>query len=104
MSFFSRLLGPRAVPSSVPAPDRDRARVLYKFDACPYCVRVMVKAKELGLELDMRDTRRDRAHHEEMVKRTGRTQVPLLFVDDQPLWESADINAWLTAYASRSPA
>ena len=104
MSFFSRLFGAPDVPSAVPSPDQDRELVLYKFDSCPYCVRVMVKAKALGLELEMRDTRRDRAHHEEMVKRTGRTQVPLLFIDGQPLWESADINAWLTAYASRSPA
>ena len=75
--------------------------MLYKFDACPFCVRVMRHAEELGLDLDTKDTRAEDGVRDELREKTGGTQVPCLFIDGQPLLESADINRWLSAYSAR---
>lgn len=87
-------------PHGPPAPGEAHELVLYKFDACPYCRRVQRTIDELGLDVQMRDTRRDRAARQEHVQRTGRTQVPCLYIDGEPLFESSDINAWLRAHAA----
>lgn len=112
--LFRRLVrrpsGPPAPPQQVaksmgvPAPDRPRELVLYKFDACPYCQIAMAAAEDLGVPLTLRDTRRDPSARADHVARTGRTQVPCLTIDGEPLFESADIVAWLQAYAHRGPA
>lgn len=94
---------PKRPTWSVPAPDQDRALLLYKFDACPFCVRVMRHAEELGVDLDMKDTRAEDGVRDELREKTGGTQVPCLFIDGQPLLESADINRWLTEYSQRRP-
>lgn len=91
-----------AVPDTVPSPDRPRALALYKYDACPYCQRVLRRIDDLGLEVELRDTLRDPSHRTALRERTGRTQVPCLFVDGEPLFESADIVSWLDAYAQRA--
>ena len=75
--------------------------VLYKFDSCPYCRRVQRVIVDLGLPVEQRDTRLDRAHREALYRQTGRTQVPCLFIDGQPMFESADIIAWLQDYSLR---
>lgn len=101
--LFSRLFSPqpRPVPDTVPAPDQQRELVLFKYDACPYCVRVLRTLQKLDLEVELRDTRRDPQARAELRSQTGRTQVPCLFVDGQALFESADITSWLRAYATR---
>lgn len=92
-----------AVPEHVPSPDKDRTLVLYKFDACPYCRAVQRQIIDLDLsEVGMEDIRRDPSAMRTLREATGATQVPCLFIDGQPLLESADINAWLTAYAARN--
>lgn len=92
-------LSSRALPDHVPSPDRDRTLVLYKYDSCPYCQRVARGIEALGLTIQTRDTLVERGAREELYEKTGRTQVPCLFIDGEPLFESADILAWLTAYA-----
>lgn len=101
MSFFGNIFGsgePDPVPAHVPAPDQPRELVLYKYDTCPYCIRVARVIEELGLEVPTRDTVRDRSARGELREQTGRTQVPCLFIDGQALFESRDIVAWLRAY------
>ena len=91
-------LGPAlGVPAPVGAPNL----VLYKFDACPYCQLVMREAASLGIVLPMRDTRADPAAAADHRAATGRTQVPALYIDGKPLFESADIVEWLRVYARR---
>lgn len=69
---------------------------LYKYDACPYCQRVMRAVDALGVNVDYRDTMRDRRWREDLVKRAGGTQVPALLIDgERVLLESADIIDWL---------
>ena len=95
----------RSAPSvpafGVPAPDQPRQLVLFKFDSCPYCKVVMASLAELGIQPILRDTRTDPDARREHRARTGRTQVPCLYIDDEPLFESADIVRWLEVYAAR---
>lgn len=84
----------------VPAPDRPRELVLYKFDTCPYCVRVFRALEALGVAVAREDVRTDPAARLFLQQATGRTMVPCLFVDGEPLFESLDIVAWLEAYAA----
>jgi glutaredoxin 3 len=105
--FVRRPSGPPPPPAQVartlgvPAPDQERELVLYKFDSCPYCQIAMAAAEDLGVELDLRDTRRDPAALQEHRGRTGRTQVPCLYIDGEPLFESSDIVDWLHSYSTR---
>lgn len=85
--------------SGVPAPDQPRTLVLYKFDTCPYCVRVFRAVDALGVAVALEDVRTDPAARRSLQQATGRTTVPCLFIDGQPLFESRDIVAWLEAYA-----
>ena len=104
MGLWSQWMGaPSKVPEHVPGPDRTRELVLFKYDLCGYCRRVMQAAERLEVDLPTRDTREESSARTELLDRTGRTQVPCLFIDGEPLHESADIVAWLTAYAERSP-
>lgn len=84
-----------------PAPDASTDLVLYKFDACPYCRTVMTAVERLGLDIPMRDTRHEPEARREHRERTGRTQVPCLYIDGTPLFESIDIVKWLETHASQ---
>lgn len=50
------------------------------------------------VEVELHDVRRDREAARRLYEVTGSTQVPCLFVDGQPLFESEDIVRWLQAY------
>lgn len=100
MGWFDFLGSGGKVPEHVPAPDQKRHLVLYKYDTCGYCVRVMRAVDRLGVDIDLyKDVVREPESRDELRERTGRGQVPCLFIDDEPLHESADIIAWLEAYA-----
>lgn len=69
--------------------------VLYKFDACPYCQRVMAVVGELQVPVVFKDIRREPALREELLAIGGKRMVPCLLIDGQPLYESGDIMAYL---------
>lgn len=69
--------------------------ILYHFESCPYCAKVRAAVKELGVELEMRDTREEDTYREELIELTGRTQVPCLVIDGKPMHESDDIVNYL---------
>ena len=101
--WWSKPKDPRQyrAPAGVPTPTQDRHLVLYKFDSCPYCVRVFRVIDELSIEVSYKDTRTEPGVRTELAQRNGTTQVPCLFIDGVPLLESADIEDWLRAYAIR---
>ncbi len=74
---------------------RELDLVLYKFDSCLFCKRVDRVVRRLGVPMDLRDTRRDAAAARELVRVGGDDQVPCLFVDGKPMYESADIIEFL---------
>ncbi len=105
MNLWDTLFGDsKGLWQEAPAPDRDRTLVLYKFNTCPFCRRVLGTLQGLDVEVKLRDTRRDEGAVEELIEKTGRTQVPCLVIDGEPLLESAEIVAWLTQYAARTAA
>lgn len=69
--------------------------VLYKYDSCFYCRRVFQAIERLGVQVEYRDVRDDPAWRADLRERTGRSQVPCLLVDGEPMFESRDIVAWL---------
>jgi glutaredoxin len=74
---------------------------LYYFDECPYCQIVLRTLSETNLtsEVTLNNTRREPAHREKLMRDTGRTTVPCLYIDGVPMFESRDIARWLTDYA-----
>jgi glutaredoxin 3 len=68
--------------------------VLYKFDSCPFCLRVMSYLKSQDITIPMRDTMRDPSASKELLAIGGKTQVPCLIIDGKALYESNDIITW----------
>jgi len=91
-------------PPGIPGPDTLRTLLLYKFDACPFCIRVFRALENCDIEVPMADTRHSREDRDALLALTGRTQVPCLMIDGVPLLESQDIIDWLDAYALRGAA
>lgn len=71
--------------------------VLYHYESCPYCVKVRraIDALELTTRIELRDTRKVRAHYEALIQLNGLSQVPCLVIDGKPMLESDDIIAYL---------
>lgn len=97
-------------PSQAPEPKFLRRKtqapvslVLYKFDTCPFCQRVMAHAQSLGLNLPMQDTRRDPGAADTLRKLSGRTQVPCLVIDGVPMLESDAIARFLQEEIQAAP-
>ncbi len=76
-----------------------RNLALYYFDSCPFCVMVMRTAKQLGVELDLRDIMSNDQHRKDLSQARGRTTVPVLRITDgakdQWMPESRDIMRYL---------
>ena len=72
---------------------------LFKKDTCPYCVRVMDYIRQQGRDdIVYRDILEDDANRQRLIRVGGKQQVPCLFIDGVPLYESADIIDWLKAH------
>lgn len=69
---------------------------LYKFDTCPYCVRVFDYIKQSGrTDIEMHDVMENEADYKRLLEVGGMDQVPCLFIDGKPMYESLDIIEWL---------
>lgn len=81
-------------------PTKPPKLILYKYDSCPFCRYVMSALIDLQLNIEMRDTRHDPQARNELIQKGGKSQVPCLFIDEVPLYESRDIIQYLKRYAS----
>ena len=70
---------------------------LYYYPECPYCQRVLRALDELGAKgaVTFRDIHADDNARQTLVAVGGKQQVPCLFIDGTPLYESGDIVEWL---------
>ncbi len=74
---------------------------LYQYDACPFCMRVRMAMRSLGIDFELRDTRHNAEYAREVAAAMGRGTVPVLRIEEEGevrwLPESADIVAYLRA-------
>lgn len=68
--------------------------VLYYKPTCPYCVKVLSYMEEQDISCEMRNTM-EPGVRQELVSLAGKGQVPCLFIEGKPLFESNDIIAYL---------
>ena len=69
---------------------------LYKFDSCPYCVRVFKAIEKMGrTDIEMHDVEESAEDYKRLLDVGGIDQVPCLFIDGVPMYESLDIIDWL---------
>ena len=72
---------------------------LFKMDTCPYCRRVLAAIDQSGrTDVELHDIRSSEEDRSRLIEVGGKEQVPCLFIDGEPMYESADIISWLTAH------
>lgn len=69
---------------------------LYIMSTCPYCRKVLLFMKQQGIELSLRDITAEPEARDTLERIGGKVQVPCLFIDGAPLYESDDIIAYLS--------
>ena len=71
--------------------------VLYYRPTCPFCVRVLKRMKDLGIEdaITLKNISVDADAETALISVGGKRQVPCLFIDGKPLYESSDIVSWI---------
>ena len=67
---------------------------LFIKETCPYCQKVLGYLSQAGIEVPTRDIVADPDAREELVRVGCKQQVPCLFIDGKPLYESDDIIAY----------
>ena len=75
---------------------------LYYYPECPYCQKVLraIDAIGAGNDIELKNIHVDDEARKTLIAVGGKQQVPCLFIDGEPLYESGDIVDWLTrAYA-----
>ena len=70
---------------------------LYYYPECPYCQIVLRAIDELDIAdaLTLKNIHTNEEARQTLVRVGGKQQVPCLFIDGNPLYESADIAEWL---------
>ncbi|TDO78321.1 glutaredoxin [Halanaerobium saccharolyticum] len=69
---------------------------LYYFPTCPYCKKVLKVIENNDLdEIELKNINQDQEAEAELIEVGGKRQVPCLFIDGEPLYESDDIVDWL---------
>ena len=69
---------------------------LYMFETCPFCRKVINYIKESGrMDVEFCDIHKSDDNKKTLLEIGGKEQVPCLFIDGKPLYESEDIITWL---------
>lgn len=74
--------------------------ILYYFPSCPFCKKVLkfIEKNELNNKIEFKNTRQDENAKKELLEIGKKDQVPCLFIDKKPLYESNDIITWLKSH------
>jgi len=71
---------------------------LYMMQTCPFCRRVLNYIEESGrTDITLHDINASAEDEDYLVQNGGKRQVPCLFIDGKPMYESMDIIEWLKA-------
>ena len=69
---------------------------LYMFDTCPFCRKVMREIESQGrTDVELKNVHKSKENMAELMDVGGKSQVPCLFIEGEPLYESDDIIEWL---------
>ncbi len=69
---------------------------LYVSDTCGFCRRVKQYIDEVGrTDVEYVNISQSQEAADELVRVGGKMQVPCLFIDGNPMYESLDIIQWL---------
>lgn len=72
---------------------------LYIMETCPYCRKVMSCISSAGRkDVVYKDILKSEEAESTLVSIGGKRQVPCLFIDGKPLYESMDIIHWLETH------
>lgn len=69
--------------------------ILYHKMSCPFCKKVRNYLAKIEKTIPMKDIDQDSKSREELLHLGGKTQVPCLFINGVPLYESDDIIDYL---------
>jgi glutaredoxin len=88
--------------------ERTKNLALYQFQACPFCIKVRMSIKRLGLNIEYRDVLKNKAYEDELIKFGGQRQTPCLKIrkpdgSTQWMYESSDIINFLEQSFAASP-
>jgi len=78
---------------------------LYHFTLCPYCVKVRLALRWMGIELPLKDILTDPEYRAELIAGGGKPQVPCLRIQEDGgiirwMYESNDIIRYLNRQRS----
>jgi len=102
--LLNAVFRPRAMKRSVQEQqllDQQTAHLsLYQYEACPFCVKVRRALRRNGLNLEIRDAKRDEQHKQALQNEGGKLKVPCLRIDEPGgevrwMYESSDIISYL---------
>ncbi len=68
---------------------------LFYFAECPFCQDVMHKIDTLNLNVTLEDVKADSSRIDKIIKDLGKKTVPVLYINNKPMTESANIIKWL---------
>lgn len=72
---------------------------LYYFNTCPYCIKVLLAIKMMGLEFEHKNIHSSEIYTNELMEGGGKKQVPCLRIEENDsvrwLYESSDIIDYL---------
>ena len=78
-----------------PASSTQHDLELYVMDGCPFCIKVKAFLAKNGIEIPERNISTDADAEQKLIAVGGKRQVPCLFIDGKPLYESSDIIDWV---------
>lgn len=74
---------------------------LYYKPACPHCQKVVQHLEKSGHQVEYNNIAENEKDRKILIKTGGKPQVPCLFIDGKPMYESSDIIAWLESHPSK---
>ncbi len=70
--------------------------VLFKNDSCPYCRKVLNFINENNIsDIEVMDIVKNPENKKYLIENGGKNQVPCLFIDEEAMYESENIIAYL---------
>ena len=74
---------------------------LYYRENCPFCKKIFSFLKNLGRTIPCNNLDQNPKAEQDLLNIGGNIQVPCLFIDGKPLYESEAIIAWLKSESEK---